>query len=243
MEALEARWSTLHAATLPLVRALAAPGPSSTAAALAKLPPGTLDGATLALALAREAADTASHPDELAQRLDEMEDVLDEMHSLVREARASVAAMPLDAATARGPKGMLLSPADRAMILASPLRCYETELALKRWIFERLQQRVLPPSAQVEALLVAWQCQPMLEPIEDMRAGVAEQEEIEERYRRFGEAGLEGITLRDLSVNEQAPAPTAADADAAVDSTAEQELEAKLASMTVSECESPQQVT
>lgn len=197
MEALQARWSSTHAATLPLINALVTPELPSAASAVAKLPPGTLDGATLALALAREAADRTSHVDELEHCLDELEDVLEEMHALARGEQAAVAALPLHAAADRGPEGVLLSPADGAMILASPLRCFEAELALKRWTADRLQQRVPPPPSQVQALLVAWRCQPMLEPIEDMLAGEAEQREVEERARRSGAAPGASTGLED----------------------------------------------
>jgi hypothetical protein len=171
MEELEARWSAAHAASLPLVRGLVASPPPPASAAATRLPPGTLDGATLALTLAREAAARRAPVEELASVLDEMEAILEEMHELARHARDAVAALPLDAAAART-SSATRSPTEAAIVAAAPLRCYEAELALKRWVTDALQGSVPPPEAQVQALLVAWQCQPMLEPVDAMRQGM-----------------------------------------------------------------------
>lgn len=180
MDALHDRWAASHAASLPLIRATAEPEMPSPSAAAARLPPGTLDKATLSLALAREAAARGSSTDALARCLDDLEDTLDDMYAHVHESRSAVAALPLEAADDRGPHGVLLSPADEAAIAASSLPCYEQELALKRQIAQALEDRSLPlPEKQVAALLVAWQCQPMLEPVDAMRAGEQQQRRYE----------------------------------------------------------------
>ena len=197
MEALETRWAAAHAATLPLVRALATSEPPPAAAAASRLPPGTLDGATLAFALAREAAERGIPTNSLAEHLDELEAILDEMHALARTQGATVAALDLDAAAWRGDGGVRLSPADRAMVASAPLRCYEAELALKRWIAEALQSRVPPPPDQVQSLLVAWTCQPMIEPVDAMKAGYAEQLERERTMDLT--AGVSELTVSDRS--------------------------------------------
>ena len=165
MDALHTRWSAAHASTLPLVRALVAPEAPPVAAALSRLPAGTLSGDKLALALAREAAGRSDPAEALNSQLDELETILDDMHALAREAQAALANGPADG---DGPAARTL--ADRAARTSAPLRCYEAELAMKRWIAEALSRRVSPPPAQVQALLVAWQCQPMVEPVDDMRA-------------------------------------------------------------------------
>ena len=195
MEELRERWKAAHEATLPLIQQLAAPEPPSAAAAAARLPPGVLDGATLAAALAREEAARRSSPcaAKLSRNLEALEVVLDEMHALARDARDAVAALPLASAAERGNLGLLLSPADRAMAVAAPLRCYEAELALKRYIADAVQQPVPPPRAQIDSLLVAWQCQPMLEPLTGMRAADEQQRLME----AAGGADEEG--RRDLS--------------------------------------------
>lgn len=177
--ALRDRWEAVHAATVPLVHAIGPTEESSAVeAAAARLPPGTLDPTTLSLALARTASTSGSHAEQLAGHLDELEAVVEEMHDLMHDARGAASSLSTSAAAQRGPQG-LLSPADRAVMLSMPLRCYEAELALKRWISEALQQRVPLPATQKQALLVAWQCQPMLEPMDAMLAGEERQHELE----------------------------------------------------------------
>ena len=203
-DALAARWSAVHAATLPLVGALATPEPPSAAAAVARLSPGTLDGAALALALSREAACRGEPAVELARHLDEMEAILDEMHSLAREARDTANSLPVGDAAARGGQG--LSAADHAMIASSPLRCYEAELSLKHWIAEALVRRVPPPPDQVQALLAAWRCQPMLEPADAMRAGL--EEHLKREQARGESAGDEEPPRRVDETSDDACEPT-----------------------------------
>ena len=173
MDGLSRRWSELHARTLPLISALAAAEPPSAADAASRLPPGTLDGALLATVLAREASERGAQAVELARLLDELEAVLEEMHALSREARVSVANTLLESAADRGPSGRDSTPSDSAISLSAPLRCYEAELALKRWTAEAVQRRVPLPPKQVQSLLVAWQCQPMLEPVDAMQRAAA----------------------------------------------------------------------
>jgi hypothetical protein len=73
MDVLAARWEAAHAASLGPIRALAASEPPSVAAAIARLPPGTLDRTALAAALAREAAEGDGAPQlELDRRLEEV---------------------------------------------------------------------------------------------------------------------------------------------------------------------------
>ena len=178
------RWAEVHAATLGPIRALASGAPSAgdpAAAAAARLPPGVLDRATLSAALAREEADGHAPAARLVKRLDELEAMLEEMHASVRVSRAAAANQPPDAAAHRHNHGLQLSSCDRTSMLAAPLRAFEAELALKRWTFAALTGPHPPPAAQVESLLVSWQCQPMLLPLDALRAAAASQEQLQGR--------------------------------------------------------------
>lgn len=175
------RWSFVHAKTTPLVQAIATPESLSPTAVAARLPAGTLDTATLALALTRERTGRKAHDDELERLLEELDGILDEMHYDARKREAAVSALPLETASAHCAGGVLSSLTDKTMVATAPLRCYEAELALKREVAVRLLRRVKPTNAQVQALLVMWQSQPMLEPVEAMREGAEQQEDFERR--------------------------------------------------------------
>ena len=180
MEVLCARWSSIHLATLPLIHTLATTAPlPSPAAALVHVPSGTIDGDALAHALAREETKWGSCTSELRQRLTDFEVILNEMHQVVRKKRATVSALPWDEAADRGSHGLLLAPVDKATIAASSLRCYEAELAFKHNIFDMLGRRCPPPAQHIECLLIAWQCEPLLEPLIALRTGEEEQYELE----------------------------------------------------------------
>ena len=77
--------------------------------------------------------------------------------------------------------GLTQSPADRCAALAAPLRAYEAELALKRAICNALCSRKQPrlSADEAHALLLAWESQPLLEPVEAMRQGYAAQVALE----------------------------------------------------------------
>jgi hypothetical protein len=188
---LERRWQDAHAVATAAARALAASlaasphdGSSAAVDAAARLPPGTLDAAALAAAIGRRrhAAASAAVPEEqLRSQLDELDAVLDEMHAAVEAARAAAQRLPLADAADRGPHGLSLSPADRCAALAAPLRAYEAELALKRAICNALCSRKQPrlSAEEAHALLLAWESQPLLEPVEAMRQGYAAQVALE----------------------------------------------------------------
>lgn len=178
---LESRWAAAHAKSLTGVRALAASEPPSPATAANRLPPGTLDSATLARVLALERAEHGMAAQYLDDHLDELESVLDDMHALAGEAREAAAALPLADAADRGAHGLRLSPADRASLLAAPLRAYEAELDMKRHITAALRARPPPPPAQVASLLVAWESKPLLQPVDDLRRGAEAQAAFEPR--------------------------------------------------------------
>jgi hypothetical protein len=119
--------------------------------------------------------------EQLRSQLDELDAVLDEMHAAVEAARAAAQRLPLADAADRGPHGLSLSPADRCAALAAPLRAYEAELALKRAICNALCSRKQPrlSAEEAHALLLAWESQPLLEPVEAMRQGYAAQVALE----------------------------------------------------------------
>lgn len=175
------RWAEVHAATLGPIRVMASSTPSATlpAAAAARLPPGVLDRATLSAALAREETERLAPAASLTTQLDELEAMLEGMHATVRESRAAAASQSPEAAADRGNHNLHLSPSDCSSTLAAPLRAFEAELALKRWIFDALTGPDPPPAGQVESLLIAWQCQPMLLPLDALRAAVASQQELQ----------------------------------------------------------------
>ena len=185
---LERRWQDAHAVATAAARALAASlaasphdGSSAAVDAAARLPPGTLDAAALAAAIGRRrhAAASAAVPEE--QLRSQLNAVLNEMHAAVEAARAAAQRLPLADAADRGPHGLSLSPADRCAALAAPLRAYEAELALKRAICNALCSRKQPrlSAEEAHALLLAWESQPLLEPVEAMRQGYAAQVALE----------------------------------------------------------------
>ena len=135
--------------------------------------------ATIGRQSARHAAASAAVPEE--QLRSQLNAVLNEMHAAVEAARAAAQRLPLADAADRGPHGLTLSPADRCAALAAPLRAYEAELALKRAICNALCSRKQPrlSADEAHALLLAWESQPLLEPVEAMRQGYAAQVALE----------------------------------------------------------------
>ena len=182
MDELAMRWAAVHASSLEAVRALAtklSPAPAT----VARLPPGVLDSATLAAVLAAEQGG-APAAEELSSRvLDELEEILEEMHALTRAARGEVAA-----AEGAAHSSLQLSAAEKARALAAPLRAYEAELSLKRWIVDTLRAPEAPPAAQVQSLLIAWECQPWHRRTLDAARG-AEQEAVEAAAAMRGGGG------------------------------------------------------
>lgn len=112
----------------------------------------------------------------------QLEDVLEEMHALAREAQTKAAALAPDAAADRGPLGLRRSPTDEAMQLSAPLRAYEAELAMKHWIAKALRAKEVS-SSEAASLLIAWESQPLLQPVDGMRAAAREQAALEQQLK------------------------------------------------------------
>ena len=173
---LAARWEALHAATLVPIRALASSEPPANlaAAAAARLPDGVLDSATLTAALLRRQGQQQQllPAEDLDRQLDELEEIIEEMHALARKYQAAAAAIAPEAAAERGEGGHLPSPCDVASAIVAPLRAYEAELELKRYVVDALRSPVAPPPVQIQSLLIAWESQPMLQPLDGVLQGL-----------------------------------------------------------------------
>lgn len=180
---LQARWQQVHAASLSAVQALASPPfDGAAAAAASRWSQTSVGSAAVSAAAARRQNVIASAPDDrLRAHLDELDAILDEMHASVRDARTSAGQLAPEAAANRGPHGLALSPADWCAALAAPLRSYEAELALKRSICNVLcsREQPRPPAEELQALALTWESQPLLEPVEAMRRGLATQAALE----------------------------------------------------------------
>ena len=111
------------------------------------------------------------------------------------------------------------SQADHAAICAAPLRCYEAELSLKRWIAAALASDTPPPPSQVASLVVAWEAQPMLQPLVAYQRGVAEQAALE---TALDAAALDGVEKEGGGGGERRPPPLRPQHDAAAADDAEQ---------------------
>ena len=170
MASLAPRWRDAHAASLASARALVGtlePSTAERAIGAAELAPESVEERLAAAAGQRTVAtQRESALAQLRHHLDELDGVLDEMHAAVARARADVAALPVAEATDRGTRGLGLSLADRASALAAPLRAYEAQLALQRSAAAALGAPIAPTAQEAQALLLAWECQPFLEPIE-----------------------------------------------------------------------------
>ena len=182
--ALEDRWRALHAESLATLRQVVSQpssrshggGASLESAFLAALPAVALDGLREAEALARE--EHGATVVQLYELVAAHEALLEEMYAVLREARAGVAMLSPESAADRGVHGLGLSPADRCAALATVLRAYEADLQMKQAAARRVGDGGAP-AAEMQALLVAWELQPMLEPADAMRAGLEAQEALE----------------------------------------------------------------
>ena len=180
--ALEDRWRALHAESLATLRkAISQPssrshGASLEPAFLATLPAAALEGLREAEALAREEHGAAIM--QLHEQVTAHEALLEEMYAVLRQARVEVAMLSPESATNRGEHGLGLSPADRCAALATALRAYEADLQMKQAAAKSVGGGCAP-SAELQALLVAWELQPMLEPADAMRAGLEAQDALQ----------------------------------------------------------------
>ena len=200
---LQERWQTAHEASVASIRALAAASDAANPsefgfrvatsskddavrAAAKRLPRGTISMATLNAALQREmhAVDLAAHDERLQSHLDELEAILEDMHQLARDSRQPE---PLGGGSSSDdPDARLrLTASDRHYIVNAPLRCYECELAFKHKVARSVRMHgsdPFRPGAKVlQSLLLAWQCQPYLEPAEAIMRGAREADWIESR--------------------------------------------------------------
>ena len=179
---LAARWQEVHMESLPMVRKLTTHAShtdcSSAKAAAARLSPGVIDASSIEAACTRR-----SHTDDSSIRareqlqgcLDEFDRLLDAMYDDVLECRMKASNLRPSDACDRGDDGFKLSPADRCALLSAPLRSYEAELDLKLSIFETICKKdsELTEARDMQALYLAWESQPLLEPIDAMQAGAA----------------------------------------------------------------------
>ena len=88
-----------------------------------------------------------------------------------RDERVSVAA-----AADRGDHSLACSPADRCAVLGTSLRAFEAELQIKAATARSVHAGTPVPEKQ--ALLVAWELQPMLQHVHDMRESLEAQDAL-----------------------------------------------------------------
>jgi len=169
---LEASWQAVHAESLATLRQVSrSQGPSLEAAFLATLPAQVLEGLREAVALESEGLGAAIAL--LRELVTAHEVLLEEMYDISRQERADVAKLSPERAADRGEHGLSCSPADRISALSTALRAYEAELQVKQDAANAV--RVGMPAPEMQALLISWEAQPMLEPVEALRAGLESQ--------------------------------------------------------------------
>ena len=136
--------------------------------------PEIMDAVKKAEAHAREelGAKTALLREQVAAH----EVLIEAMYDVMRQERADVSRLSPQQASDRGAHRLGCSPADRCAALATALRAYEAELQLKQVSVRAV--RVGMPTIELQALLVSWEVQPMLEPVEALRAGLDAQEAL-----------------------------------------------------------------
>ena len=110
--------------------------------------------------------------------------LLEEMYEVERHERSDVAQLSPEQAAHRGEHGLGCSPADRVSALATSLHAYEAELQIKQAAANSVRAGM--PAPELQALVIAWEAQPLLEPVEALRAGLESQEALA--------ASLDGIT-------------------------------------------------
>ena len=172
----EERWQTVHKESLDTFRQVVSrsQGSALEPAFLATLPSQALDGLRQAEAHARE--ELGATITLLREQMATHEVLIEAMYEVARQERAGVSHLSLQQASDRGAHRLGCSPADRCAALATALRAYEAELQVKQASVRAL--RVGMPATELQALLLSWEVQPMLEPVEALRAGLEAHEAL-----------------------------------------------------------------
>ena len=172
---LEASWQAVHAESLATLRQVSrSQGPSLEPAFLATLPSQALDGLREAEACAQE--ELGATIALLRELVTAHEVLLEEMYEVERHERSDVAQLSPEQAAHRGEHGLGCSPADRVSALATSLHAYEAELQIKQAAASSVRAGM--PAPELQALVIAWEAQPLLEPVEALRAGLESQEAL-----------------------------------------------------------------
>ncbi|KAL1518977.1 hypothetical protein AB1Y20_003246 [Prymnesium parvum] len=178
VRAAQQEWAATHAASLrPLHQAAAATPPRLS-------PPATLSAELLlgvAAAEARHEATRGAALPALHQAVAQHAALLERMYAAASAARALVAALPCGEACVR--PGDRFSPAELCATLSAPLGAYEMELQLKQSCVHELRAGRRRSAQQAQMLVITWESQPMLEPVEGMWAGLEEEEALREARR------------------------------------------------------------